>query len=79
MAVRTGLQILLVVVLLAMALLAAAYLCRRRLTWQETVVWGMVAFFLPLLGPFLVIAIRPGLPRQTFRSQMGSTLARKYR
>lgn len=46
-----------------MFLLAVLYLHRRRLSWLEYCAFGLLALFLPILGPFLVIALRPGQPR----------------
>jgi len=42
------------------------YLRYRRVTLGEYAFWGIVAFILPVLGPFLVIAARPG-PRKRLR------------
>ncbi|NPV78234.1 MAG: hypothetical protein HPY59_17900 [Anaerolineae bacterium] len=46
-----------------MFLLAVLYLRRRKLSRLEYCAFGLLAFFLPILGPFLVIALRPGQPR----------------
>ena len=54
--------IIFILYLLLSLLLAAAYLLRRRLTPGEWFFWGLVAVFLPVFGPFVVIAARPGLP-----------------
>ncbi|MDR3574246.1 MAG: hypothetical protein P4L50_10305 [Anaerolineaceae bacterium] len=43
-----------------MALLAIFYLRKRRLTWWEFCGWGLLALMLPLVGPFLIIVLRPG-------------------
>ena len=43
--------------------MAVAYLRYRRVTPGEYVFWGVLAFALPILGPFFVIAARPG-PRK---------------
>lgn len=56
------LRILLVISAGVLTLLAALYLRRRKLTWPEYLAWGLLAL-LPFLGPFLVIAMRPGRPR----------------
>jgi len=53
-------RIFLVVGLLGMALLAAFYLRKRALTYPEYVGWGLLIILVPLLGPFLVIYLRPG-------------------
>jgi hypothetical protein len=59
------LRLLLLLGILGMALLAAFYLRRRELSWQAYLLWGLVALLIPVLGPFLVIASRPGRPRGT--------------
>ena len=43
-----------------MAALALYYLSRRRLSTYEYAAWGLLAILVPLLGPFLVIYLRPG-------------------
>ncbi len=53
-------QTLLLLCILSMALLAALYLRRRRLSVGAYLLWGGLLIFLPLLGPFLVILARPG-------------------
>lgn len=53
----------LIISLFGMALLAAFYLRRRSLTLIEYLCWGMLLILLPLLGPFLVIMLRPGAGR----------------
>ena len=47
-------------------IIALAYLRHRRVTTGEYAFWGTLAFVLPVLGPFLVIAARPG-PRKRKR------------
>lgn len=59
---------MLLVVVVILALMAFFYLGRRRMIWPAYLVWGLVAVVLPVLGPLLVIALRPGEPlvrRQT--------------
>jgi hypothetical protein len=53
-------QAILMVSILAMAVLALVYLQRRQMPWATYCFWGLVAITLPVLGPFLVIAARPG-------------------
>lgn len=53
---------LLVVVMLAQALLAMLYLRTRRLPWDGYLAWGLLTLLIPILGPCLVIACRPGEP-----------------
>ncbi len=55
---------LLIVCLLGMALLAVLSLRQRRLTVAAYIGWGMLAVFLPLVGPFIVLFARPGKSRQ---------------
>ena len=47
---------------LGMALIAAFYLRRRSLSLPQYLAWGMLLVFMPFLGPFLVILLRPGRP-----------------
>ena len=47
---------------LGMALIAAFYLRRRSLSLTQYLAWGMLLVFVPFLGPFLVILLRPGRP-----------------
>ena len=53
-------RILLMVDMVAMALLALVYLRQRRMRWPAYCCWGLLAVGVPVLGPFLVIANRPG-------------------
>lgn len=53
-------RIILLVDIAAMALLSIFYLRQRRLDWVSFFCWGLVALFVPVLGPFIVIANRPG-------------------
>ena len=54
------LRLLLVVFSFAMLFLSFFYLSRRKLTFWYYLGWGLVAVLIPILGPFLVIASRPG-------------------
>ena len=65
----TLLIILLAVNSVAMLVLAFFYLRRRQLCWHEYILWGILALILPVLGPFLVIATRPGELRKGFKSE----------
>lgn len=51
---------LLVVGMAGMALLALIYLSRRHLAWWQVCAWGALALCLPVIGPFVVICLRPG-------------------
>jgi hypothetical protein len=55
-AIRT----ILLVDIVTMTLLALVYLRQRRMGWIAFCGWGLLAFLVPVLGPFLVIANRPG-------------------
>ncbi|HZW04117.1 MAG TPA: hypothetical protein VFF68_09335 [Anaerolineaceae bacterium] len=57
-------RILLLITVLAQALLAYFYLRTRRLAWHGYLAWGLLALLIPILGPCLVIAGRPGDPRE---------------
>ncbi len=48
------------VFLAAMATLALLFLRTRRLSFTSYALWGLLAIMVPALGPFLVIAARPG-------------------
>jgi len=54
------LRLLLVLFSFAMLSLSIIYLSRRKLTFWDYFGWGLVAVLIPILGPFLVIASRPG-------------------
>jgi hypothetical protein len=49
--------------LFTMALVAAFYLRRRSLSTLEYILWGLLVVMLPALGPYIVIAARPGQMR----------------
>ena len=51
---------LLVACMIGEAILAALYLRTRSLSMSEYLGWALVIVFIPLLGPFLAIATRPG-------------------
>jgi hypothetical protein len=48
------------------------YLRYRRLKPGEFVFWGLLAFALPVFGPFFVIAARPGPRKRLRRLRKGS-------
>jgi len=58
-----SLHLLLVLFIFGMYFLALAYLHRQPLTFGAFALWGLAALLIPALGPFLVIALRPGQPR----------------
>jgi RsiW-degrading membrane proteinase PrsW (M82 family) len=68
-----ALRLLLVIFLVAMFLLAAFYLSRRKMSKLAYAFWGIFALLLPAFGPFFVIAYRPGelAPRKRGRQKPG--------
>ena len=58
-----SLHFLLVLFIFGMYFLALAYLRRQRLPFSTFALWGLLALFLPALGPFLVIVLQPGKSR----------------
>jgi hypothetical protein len=51
---------ILLVDIIVMSLLAVAYLRQRRMSWMAYCGWGLLALLVPVIGPFMVIAKRPG-------------------
>lgn len=51
---------ILLVDIILLALLALFYLRQRRMSWSSYCCWGLLAILVPVLGPFLVVANRPG-------------------
>lgn len=66
MTTADGIRLFLLLGVFAMATLAMFYLRRRNLDLMSYLAWGLLAILLPVLGPFLVIALRPGSARRTF-------------
>jgi len=60
------LRTLLVLYMLGAFGLTLSYLFYRRCSALEFVLWGTLALILPVLGPFFVIAARPG-PKKRFK------------
>ena len=60
-------RLLLSIGLVAMYVLAMFSLRRRPLTLSRFTAWGAFALLIPLLGPFLVILIKPGEPHRRLR------------
>lgn len=52
---------LLMIDMAGMAVLALFFLRHRRMDWVSYCGWGLLAIGVPVLGPFLVIARRPGV------------------
>jgi hypothetical protein len=59
------LRILLLATIVMLAFMALAYLRRRRLGWSVWLAWSLVAVLLPVLGPILVMSLRPAGPVPT--------------
>lgn len=74
------LRVVLAVDVAGMLVLALFYLRRRKLSRREQFLWGLVALF-PVLGPFLVVASRPGAapapPRRAPRRRVFAADSRK--
>jgi hypothetical protein len=72
----TFLRLLLGIYAAAAFIFSLYYLYHRRVTLFEYVLWGTVALIVPVLGPFFVIAARPGprkyklFPRKTSRKSL---------
>lgn len=60
----TILRYLLLMDIVILAGVALFYLSRKKMDVSEYIAWGLLALVLPLLGPFLVIILRPGEWRQ---------------
>lgn len=69
--IQTILLALLTIYAISAFVLALYYMRYRRLTRAEFAFWGMLALFLPVFGPFFVIAARPG-PRKRPRGLAGA-------
>lgn len=53
-------RVMLVADIVVMAIFALVYLRQRRMGWMGYLFWGLLAVGLPVIGPFVVIARRPG-------------------
>ncbi len=58
------LRVLLFACLFIQLILAALFLRGRKMSTFSYLLWGVLAIVLPLLGPYLVIASRPGKARK---------------
>jgi len=56
------LRLILFADLFGMLMLAVLFLRGRRLSTLGYVCWGILALMLPVVGPYIVIATRPGFP-----------------
>lgn len=62
MAPEDLLRLLLLLTVIGMATLALFYLRQRRMPPLDALAWVLLALLIPVLGPILVIAMRPGRP-----------------
>lgn len=58
-----SMRFLLLLCMLAMVLLAAFDLRRQKLHPLKYLFWGLVAILIPIVGPFAVIWVKPGIRR----------------
>ena len=65
------LRSLFAIYVLAAFMIAIFYLRYRRCSPVEFALWGGLAFFLPVFGPFFVIAARPGPKKRARRPRKG--------
>jgi len=56
------LRLILFADLFGMLMLAILFLRGRQLSMQGYICWGILALMLPVIGPYFVIAYRPGFP-----------------
>ena len=56
----TAMRAFLLTCLIGIAILAALYLRRRRVSPQAYLAWGLIIILFPLVGPFITILARPG-------------------
>jgi hypothetical protein len=57
-------RLLIIVCIAGMALMAACYLRTRSLRPSQVLAWALLILAVPILGPFMVIASRPGAPQK---------------
>jgi hypothetical protein len=62
--VETIIKAVLLTVIILLAGMALRYLWKRELPPAGYVFWAVVALLIPVLGPILLIALRPGEARQ---------------
>jgi hypothetical protein len=60
MATADVVRTLLIVDMVGLALLALGYLWQRRMSRMQIFGWSVLALVVPVMGPFMVIASRPG-------------------
>lgn len=73
------LRLLLIFFFVAIFLVAVSYLYQRKMSLWAYAFWGIFALLLPAIGPFFVIAYRPGewKPRRRNRRKL-SLMRRGY-
>jgi hypothetical protein len=62
---ETILRTLLLIIVILLASMALLYLRKRSLPVTGYLFWVLVSLIFPILGPILLIALRPGEERQT--------------
>jgi len=65
-------RVILVLYVLGSFVLTLFYLRYRRCTPLEFALWGMLALIVPVLGPFFVIAARPGPRKHNRRAPLAN-------
>jgi hypothetical protein len=63
------LRTVLLIAMMGMAILSFIYLSQRRLSWGEYLLLGVFSALIPVFGPFLVIALQPGIKRPPQRGR----------
>jgi hypothetical protein len=58
------LRLILFADLFGMLMLAVLFLRGRQLTTLGYLCWGILALMVPVVGPYIVVAYRPGFPVQ---------------
>ena len=71
------LRTLLIVFFVTIFFVSISYLQRRKMSFWAYAFWGTFALLLPALGPFFVIAYRPGELEPRKRSRQKSVLKRR--
>jgi len=64
LSIQDTLFLLLILCMIGMAIIAAFYMRERRLTKLAYIGWGLTIALFPLVGPFLVILMQPGIRRE---------------
>ena len=73
------LRVLLFVYLILIYAVSLLFLSRRKMSPTAYVLWGILALLLPAIGPFFLIAYRPGERKGSIRGSKGKKLSRRYR